>query len=70
MLISKYDNFTKNLRHSEKKKGLSGSPQTRVCSKCGVEKPLTIDNFQKIKYFSSGFSYYCNSCDKYTNKKE
>ena len=69
-LISKSRNFTKNLRHSEKKKGLSGSPQTRVCSKCGEEKPLDKDHYQVVKSFKHGYSHYCNSCDKPVKKTE
>ena len=36
--------------------------QTRVCSKCGVEKPLDKDHYQIVKSFNFGFSYYCNDC--------
>lgn len=36
----------------------------RICDKCGVEKSLTLENFQRVKYFRSGFSYYCNECNK------
>ena len=36
----------------------------RKCDKCGVEKPLNTENYQVVKYFRDGFSYYCNSCDK------
>ena len=38
--------------------------EDRKCSKCGEVKPLNSENFQKIKFFKSGFSYYCNVCDK------
>ena len=37
---------------------------TRVCSKCKIEKPLDEDHYQVVKYFKTGFSYYCNDCDK------
>ena len=37
---------------------------TRTCSKCGEEKPLNKDNFQVVKTFKSGFSYYCNICNQ------
>ena len=37
---------------------------TRICSKCEEEKPLNKDNFQVVKTFKSGFSFYCNECDK------
>jgi hypothetical protein len=36
----------------------------RICDKCGEEKPLTSDFYQKVKYFKSGFSYWCNECNK------
>ncbi len=38
--------------------------QTRVCSKCGEEKPLDSKHYQVVKLFRSGFSYYCNECNK------
>ena len=41
----------------------SPTKKTRTCDKCGVEKPLNTDNFQPVKYFRDGFSYYCNSCN-------
>ena len=63
MLINKSRNFTKNLRASVNKKNQSGTPQTRVCSNCGEEKPLDKDHYQVIKVFKSGLSYYCNLCD-------
>lgn len=36
----------------------------RTCDKCGEEKPLTSDFYQRVKYFKSGFSYWCNECNK------
>lgn len=36
----------------------------RTCSKCKETKPLNLDYFQQVKSFKTGFSYYCNSCDK------
>lgn len=36
----------------------------RTCSKCGETKPLTAEYYQPVKYFKSGFSYYCNECNK------
>jgi hypothetical protein len=50
-LTSKSKSYIKNLRNSVKKKSPSGSPQTRVCSKCGEEKPLDKDHYQVVKYF-------------------
>ena len=38
--------------------------QTRVCSKCKEEKPLDKEHYQVVKHFKSGFSYYCNECNK------
>ena len=35
-----------------------------MCSKCGEEKPLDLNNFQKVKTFKEGFSFYCNDCAK------
>jgi len=54
----------KNLKESE-----SLSKKTRICDKCGVEKDLNIDNFQKVKFFRDGFSYYCNECNKLPKKE-
>ena len=38
--------------------------KTRICSKCKQEKPLDVNHYQVIKHFKTGFSYYCNTCDK------
>ena len=38
--------------------------KTRKCSKCGTEHPLDKDHYQVVKYFRTGFSYYCNECNK------
>jgi hypothetical protein len=40
----------------------------RICSRCGVEKPLDKDHYQVVKAFKSGFSYYCNQCDIETKR--
>lgn len=40
------------------------TPKERKCSKCGEVKSLNSQNFQKVKFFKSGFSYYCNVCNK------
>lgn len=50
-------------KHKEQKK-LLFVPNERQCSKCGETKKLNTDNFQKVKAFRTGFSYYCNSCNK------
>jgi hypothetical protein len=36
----------------------------RICDKCGEEKPLTSDYYQRVKHFKSGFSCWCNECNK------
>ena len=46
----------------------SPSKKTRICDKCGEEKPLNSDNFQIVKYFRDGYSYYCNECSKPKSK--
>ena len=55
-----------NLKNS--KKSESPSKKTRICDKCGEEKPLNSDNFQIVKYFRDGYSYYCNECSKPKSK--
>jgi len=37
---------------------------TRQCAKCHEEKPLDTDHYQVVQYFRTGFSYYCNECNK------
>lgn len=37
---------------------------TRTCSNCDVEYPLDSEHFQRVKYFKSGLSFYCNECNK------
>ncbi len=49
---------SKNSNESE-----SLSKKTRICDKCGIEKSLK-ENFQVVKYFRDGYSYYCNDCNK------
>jgi hypothetical protein len=41
----------------------------RKCSKCKEEKPLNNEYFQVVRNFKSGFSYYCNVCDKPPKKE-
>lgn len=55
-----------NLKNSKKLE--SPSKKTRICDKCGEEKPLNSDNFQIVKYFRDGYSYYCNECSKPKSK--
>jgi hypothetical protein len=38
--------------------------EERKCCKCGETKPLDLEHFQSVKFFKSGFSFYCNVCDK------
>ena len=42
----------------------------RRCPVCGIEKPLTVDNFQIVPSFQKGFSYYCNNCDPESRKQK
>jgi hypothetical protein len=58
--------LTKILKWNSKNSNKSESEQKkiRVCSKCEETKPLNEDNFQRVKHFRDGFSYYCNVCDK------
>jgi len=43
---------------------------SRRCPVCGIEKPLTVDNFQIVLSFQKGFSYYCNNCDPESRKQK
>jgi hypothetical protein len=36
--------------------------KTKICSKCNVDKPLTIDYFHKNKSFKDGFNARCKVC--------
>jgi len=54
--------LNRNSNHS--KEFASHSKKTKICDKCGVEKPLDINHYQVVKYFRDGFSYYCNDCSK------
>ena len=61
---NKSRSFTEDLRASANKKSQIGRPLTRVCSKCGEEKPLDAEHFQVVSYFKHNYSYYCNECNK------
>ena len=37
--------------------------EMRQCAKCKTEQPLDKDHYQVVKYFRTGFSYYCNDCN-------
>ena len=58
--------LTKILKWNSKNSNEYESPsrKTRICDKCGVEKPLDKDYYQVVKYFRDGFSYYCHDCSK------
>ena len=43
---------------------------SRRCPVCGIEKPLTVDNFQIAPSFANGFSFYCNDCDLELRKQK
>jgi hypothetical protein len=72
-LIKKSRSYTETLRNSVRKNVVSGETQVsalRKCAKCGEEKPLDKEHYQVVKYFKTGYSYYCNSCDKPVKKEE
>jgi len=54
----------KKLKQNSKNSKRQRSNTERMCSKCGEEKPLDLNNFQKVKTFKEGFSFYCNDCAK------
>ena len=58
--------LTKILKWNSRNSKGSESPskKTRICDKCGVEKPLDENHYQVVKYFRDGFSYYCHECSK------
>ena len=37
---------------------------SKDANRCDTEKPLDSDHYQVVKYFRTGFSYYCNECNK------
>jgi hypothetical protein len=57
--------LTKILNWNSKNSNEQESPikKTRVCSKCGEEKPLNKEHYQVVKYFKEGYSFYCNLCN-------
>jgi hypothetical protein len=42
---------------------------TRICTKCGIEKPETTDYFCRHKCSKNGLLSYCKECQKIENKK-
>ena len=43
---------------------------SRRCLVCGIEKPLTVDNFQIAPSFAHGFTHYCNDCGANSRKRK
>ncbi len=39
------------------------SPKSRICTRCTQEKDLNSDNYQVVKAFKYGYSFYCNICN-------
>ena len=58
------------LSNNKVQKTLSSLPAERTCSRCKETKPLNLENFQSVKYFKTGFSFYCNQCNKPKKKEE
>ena len=56
--------FGNLLSKKREQKTLSLPHDKRTCAKCGQVKTLDVDNFQAVKHFKTGFSYYCNECNK------
>jgi hypothetical protein len=56
--------FGSLLLKNKEQKTSSSLHDERTCPKCKETKPLNLDHFQQVKSFKTGFSYYCNSCDK------
>jgi hypothetical protein len=47
---------------------MSERMKTRKCSGCEKEKLLNKENFQIVKAFRKGFSFYCLDCNKELEK--
>jgi len=43
---------------------------SRRCLVCGIEKPLTADNFQIVPSIENGFTHYCNDCGAESIKRK
>ena len=56
--------LTKKSKQNSKNLNELKNNTLRICDKCGEEKPLTSDYYQRVKHFKSGFSYWCNECNK------
>ncbi len=42
--------------------------ETKICSKCGEEKPLTAEYFNRNKYNKDGFFNFCSFCRRKSRK--
>ena len=62
--------LTKILKWNSKNSKEFVSNGKRICSKCGEEKLLDANHFQKVKSFREGFSFYCNECNKPKPREE
>lgn len=58
----------KILSRSKEQKKFSSFPNERQCPKCKEIKSLTEENFQIVKSFSEGYSFYCNECNNSMRK--
>lgn len=56
--------LTKKSKQNSKNLSELKNNTLRICDKCGEEKPLTSDYYQRVKHFKSGLSYWCNECNK------
>ena len=56
-LIKKLNPNSKNLKKQK-------NNTVRTCNKCQLELPLNVDNYQIVKQFKEGYSFYCNECNK------
>lgn len=54
----------KKLKQNSKSLNEQKNNILRTCNKCGEEKPLGSGHFQIVRHFKSGYSYYCNECNK------
>jgi len=61
--------FGSLLLKNKEQKTSSSLHDERTCSRCKETKPLNLENFQSVKSFKTGFSYYCNQCDKPLKKE-
>ena len=75
-LMKSNEEWCRTMQHSSYlTKCREGSPHlphasSRKCPICGIEKPLTADNFQIVPSFVDGFSYVCNNCDPVSRERK